>query len=159
MAKDPIANLKKEVATWAAEMRTLFAACRLLLEYNGSKKELASWDAAVAVPAEWIGMVVAEMPPRTPLDRYPSCEPRGVFKCDKTTAEMIAPLVEIVGGPVAEFVYTIRRTIPKKKQGAFTRAYGAFVCAFADAVTQPLWKTYRHLAPDEWRAAYPEAKS
>jgi hypothetical protein len=155
MDADSISTLKEEVAAWATQMRTLFSACRLLIGYFGTDDELASWDGAVAVPLEWVEAVVAQMPPQNPIGPLPRFEPAGALECSESTARFISPLVEIVGGPVAEFVSTIRRLVPQQEQAAFTRAYGFFVVTFADAVTQPLWRTYRELAPDEWKAEFP----
>lgn len=155
MDADPITVLREEVAVWAAEMDALFRACRLLIAHHGTDDELASWDTAVAVPLRWVAAVVSETPPRDPAGAFPAFGPDGAFECSEATASVMAPLIEIVGGPVAHFVYTIRRTIPTTEHGAFTRAYGGFVSAFADAVSYPMWKAYRHLASDEWRAQFP----
>jgi hypothetical protein len=43
-------RLKAEVDAWAAETRLLVGACRRLVEYFGTNKELKSWDAAIEGP-------------------------------------------------------------------------------------------------------------
>jgi len=149
-------RLKGEVELWAAETRILVAASRLLLEYFGTQKELRSWDAAIEAPLRWVSAVVAHFSgtkrastPKSPDGRGPA------FRCSEGTARMVSPLAEIVGGPVAEFVYTIRRTYPRPEQSRHSFHYGMFSVSFADAVTQPLWSTYRHLAPEEWKECFP----
>jgi hypothetical protein len=69
----------------------------------------------------------------------------------------VSPLAEIVGGPVAEFVYTIRKVVPRAEQSRHVHPYGHFSVSFADAITLPLWTSYRHLAPDEWKKVVPES--
>jgi hypothetical protein len=157
MAADPFTILKEEVVTWSEEMRTLLGSCRMLVEYWGSDDEPARWDAAVALPLEWIVAVVDDMPPRGPPFQLPNHDVRATFVCSESTARVISPLVEILGGPVTDFIYTIRQTIPSDDQKAFTRAYGGFVGAFADAVAWPLWRAHRRLAPAEWLAANPDS--
>jgi hypothetical protein len=152
-----LGRLKLEIASWAAETRTFASASRRLIEYFGSEEELKSWDAALEVPLKWVSIVLAH----TPLtERGKKALPpyvRGAaFRCSEGTAKILSPLVEIVGGPVAQFVYTIRRIFPRADQGRHIRPYGAFVESFGDAVWHPMWTKYRHLAPDEWKAHYPE---
>jgi hypothetical protein len=149
-------RLKGEVELWAAETRILVGACRLLLEYFGTKRELKSWDVAIEAPLRWVSAVVAHFSgpkraftPRSPDGRGPA------FRCSEGAARILSPLAEIVGGPVAEFVYTIRRTYPRAEHSRHIFHYGMFSVSFADAVTHPLWSTYRHLAPDEWKQCFP----
>lgn len=149
-------RLKDEVELWAAETRILVSACRLLLEHFGTKKELSSWDAAVEAPLRWVSAVEAHFSgakraftPKSPKGRGPA------FRCSEATARILSPLAEIVGGPVAEFVYTIRKTYPRAEQSRHIFHYGMFSVSFADAVTKSLWSTYRHLAPEEWKECFP----
>ena len=154
-----VVRLKQEVDQWAAETRLLVGACRLLVQHFGSRKELRSWDAAMRAPMTWVAAVVAHFSARRPDKSRPPLYRKGVaFRCSEATARIVSPLAELVGGPVAGFVYTIRRTFPRSEQSSHILPYGHFSISFADAVTQPLWTSYRHLAPEEWKACFP-AKS
>jgi len=152
-----LGRLKVEVASWAAETRTFASASRRLLEYFGSANELKSWDAALEVPLEWVSVVLAHtLLSERGKKALPPYVSGPAFRCSEGTAKILSPLVEIVGGPVATFVYTIRRTFPRADQGRHILPYGMFVGSFADAVSHPMWTRYRHLAPDEWKAHFPE---
>src|SRR5688572_26777754 len=134
-------QLKDDVAAWAAETRVLIAACRCLVEYFGTEDELRSWDAALVTPLDWVATVLARVPPgpggQPPFAPNPAIVP---FQCSEATARVISPLAEIVGGPVADFVYTIREEIAAAEQDEYLRPYGHFSAAFADAVTGPIWR-------------------
>jgi hypothetical protein len=151
-------RLKREVDSWAAETRVLFDACRLLIDHFGTRSELKSWDSAMKEPLRWVSLVVAHFSskagrhPPTPLLRAGRS-----FRCSESTARLVSPLAEIVGGPVAEFVYTIRKVVPRAEQSRHVHPYGHFSVSFADAITLPLWTSYRHLAPDEWKKVVPES--
>ena len=150
-----IKRVKSEIEAWAADTRLLLGACRRLIEYFGTDKELKSWDAAIGPPLEWIavGLTAVSAGKR----RKQPAAPDGsgvVFRCTESTATVLSPLVEIVGGPIAKFVLTIRRLVPQAEQRPYIVPYGFFCVSFADAVTQRLWKTYRHLAPDEWKTTF-----
>jgi hypothetical protein len=155
MSAKSLGRLKVEVASWAAETRTFVAASRRLIEYFGSARELEKWDAALEKPLEWVSLVVAHTPTsargRKALPPYVGGP---TFRCSEDTARVISPLVEIVGGPIATFVYTIRRIFPKADQGRHLLPYGIFVASFADAVSHPMWTRHRNLAPDEWKAVF-----
>jgi hypothetical protein len=152
-----VLRLKEEVALWATETRAVVSTCRQLVEYFGSKKELTSWDAALKAPLEWVEVVVAHTPRRKRSDpTWPRSAGDVAFSCSESTARILSPVVEIVGGPWPHFVYTIRKIVPKAEQGRQLYPCGMFSVSFADAVTQPLWRTYRHLAPDEWKSCFPE---
>ena len=73
---------------------------------------------------------------------------------EESTARIISPLVEVVGGPVASFVYTIRKVYARAEQSRHIYSYGMFSVSFGAGVTEPLWVKYRHLAPDEWKRAF-----
>lgn len=151
-------RLKEEADSWATEMRLLLDACRLLISYLGTRNELKSWDAATKEPLRWISVVVAHFSSKG--RRYPPIPPfrRGrAFRCSESTARMVSPLVEIVGGPVARFIYTIRKVVPQAEQSRHIHPYGNFSVSFGSAVTEPLWTSYRHLAPDHWKEVFPEA--
>ena len=151
-----VKRVKFEVDAWAAETRLLLGSCRRLIEYFGTDKELKSWDAAIGAPLEWVSVVVTTV--SASKRRKPPAAPDGrrvAFRCSESTAKVLSPLVEIVGGPVAQFVLTIRRLLPREEQRPHIVPYGFFSVSFADAVTQPLWKAYRHLAPKEWKAVFP----
>jgi hypothetical protein len=149
-------RLKEEVDAWAAEMRLLLETCRVLLEYFGTKAELKSWNTAIQAPLRWVSLVVADLSPRGPTRKpVPLIREGRPFRCSKATARIISPLAEIVGGPVAGFIYTIRRIVPRAEQSRRIHPYGNFSVSFADAVTQPLWTTYRDLAPAEWKRVFP----
>jgi hypothetical protein len=152
-----LSRLKGEVEAWAQETRLLLAACRRLIEHFGNAKELKSWDAAIEAPLAWVSIVVGQYTPgarhRGPLPRWDGDVP---FRCCERTATTISPLVEIVGGPIAKFVFTIRELLPEPDQIRYLRSYGHFSISFAEAVNQPLWRTYRHLAPAAWKACFPE---
>ena len=149
-----LGRLKMEVASWAAETRTFVAASRRLIEYFGSARELEGWDAALEKPLEWVSVVVAHTPSERGKKALPPYVGGPVFRCSEDTAKVISPLVEIVGGPIATFVYTIRRIFPQADQGRHLLPYGIFVGNFADAVSYPIWTRYRKLAPDEWKAVF-----
>lgn len=152
-------QIRQEVAEWAEETRIFFAACRRLVEYFGEEGELESWEAAATVPLQCVDAVVAAVPPRgrgTPADALPNLGCIVPFRCGEATARIISPLAEVVGVPISEFVYTVRRRIAKEAQSAYVKPYGWFVSAFADAVTHPLWHAYRHLAPEEWKEVFKE---
>jgi hypothetical protein len=152
-------RLKGEVDSWAGEMRLLVGGCRLLIEYFGTKKELKSWDAAIEGPLGWVSIVAKQYAPsprhRGPLPRWDDGVP---FRCSEATARVVSPLVELVGGPIAKFVLTIRKLLPEPDQLRYIRPYGHFSISFAHAITQPLWTAYRHLAPEEWKACFPASK-
>ena len=149
-------RLRREVALWGADMHALLDACRLLVAYYGSKRELKSWDAAIAAPLERVSDVVAQLSGNGRAAKSTPPHGRGVaFRCSEATAKIVSPLVEIVGGPVAAFVFTIRKIFPPEEQSRLIVPYGFFVVSLAEAVTQPLWETYRHLAPEEWKAIFP----
>jgi hypothetical protein len=157
MTAKSISRLKEEVALWATETRSVLATCRRLVEYFGSRKELASWDAALKAPLEWVEIVVAHTPRRGRSDpRWPRHAGDVTFRCSESTAKILSPLVEIVGGPWPQFVYTIRKNVPKADHGRQLYPCGMFSVSFAEAVTQPLWRTYRRLAPAEWKSSFPE---
>jgi hypothetical protein len=138
MVAGSLAHLKAEVASWAAETRTLAAASRRLIEYLGSTKELRSWDAALEGPLEWVEVVVAQTSAKKRGGTSPPSYVSGpAFRCSEATARVLSPLVEVIGGPVAAFVYTIRKIFPKAEQGRHIRPRGMFVVSFADAVTHP----------------------
>jgi hypothetical protein len=150
-------QVKEEVDFWAAEMRLLLETCRILIEYFGTKGELKSWDAAMKEPLRWVSIVAADISSRGPTRKpVPSVRRGRAFRCSEATARIISPLAEIVGGPVAGFIYTIRKIVPRAEQSRRIHPYGNFSVSFADAVTQPLWTTHRHLAPPEWRRVFPE---
>jgi hypothetical protein len=157
MTARSLARLKGEVDAWAQETRLLLTACRQLIEYFGTAKEIKSWNAAIEAPLAWVSIVAGQYAPRArhrgPLPRWNGGVP---FRCSQATATIVSPLVEIVGGPVARFVFTIRKILPKPDQIRYIRPYGHFSISFAEAVTQPLWQAYRHLAPAEWKACFPE---
>jgi hypothetical protein len=150
------ARLKREIESWAEEMRTLLGACRLLIGQFGTTVELERWDTAVEATLARVRNVVGSARAQRRGERafLPSSE-SATFRCSEATARIISPLVEIVGGPVAGFVYTVRRIVPKGEQNRYIRPYGDFSISFADAVTQPLWTAYRRLAPAEWKAVFP----
>lgn len=120
-----LGRLKGEVASWAGETQTFLAASRRLIEYFGSARELESWDAALKKTLEWVSVVVAHTPTsergRKALPPYVGGP---AFRCSEDTAKILSPLVEIVGGPVARFVYTIRRIFPKADQDRHILPYG-----------------------------------
>jgi len=148
MTTKAVRRLKAEVDSWAAETRLLVGACRRLIEYFGAKTELKSWDRAIEAPLEWVSVVVARVDSKRG-------GPRAIPAYLQRTATVISPLAEIVGGPVATFVYTIRKTFPRAEQGRRIDPYGNFVVSFAAAVTEPLWTAYRHLAPEHWKEVFP----
>ena len=149
-------QLKGEVDAWAQETRLLLAAAHRLIQYFGTAKELKNWNAATEAPLAWVSIVAGQYAPRArhrgPLPRWDDGIP---FRCSEATATIVSPLVEIVGGPIAKFVFTIRKLLPEPDQIRYLRSYGHFSISFAEAVTQPLWRTYRHLAPEEWKACFP----
>ena len=150
-----VRRVKEEIDFWAAEMRLLLEACRVLIEYFGTKTELKSWDAAIKEPLRWVSLVVADISSRAPTRRLvPPVRPGRAFLCSETTARIVSPLAEIVGGPVAGFIYTIRKVFPRAEQSRRIYPYGNFSVSFAEAVTQPLWTRYRHLAPAEWKRVF-----
>jgi len=151
-------RLKREVDLWAAEMRLLIGACRMLIDYFGKGSELKSWDAATKEPLRWISLVVAHFASRGPRTNQLQFLRRGrAFRCSETTAKIVSPLVEIIGGPVARFVYTIRKVFPRGEQSRHIHPYGSFSVSFGEAVTEPLWTRYRHLAPDQWKEVFPDS--
>ena len=155
-AKD-VRRLKAEVDSWAAETRLLVGACRRLIEYFGTKKELNSWDRAIEAPLKWVSVVVARVDSKRGGPRViPVYRQHVAFRCSESTAKVISPLAEIVGGPVAAFIYTIREIFPRAEQGGHIQPYGNFSISFADAVTMPLWTAYRHLAPEHWKECFAE---
>jgi hypothetical protein len=150
-------RVKEEVDSWAAETRLLLEACRVLIEYFGTEGELKSWNAAIKEPLRWVSLVVADFSVRGPTRKpVPLVRQGRVFRCSESTAKIVSPLAEIVGGPVAGFIYTIRKVFPRAEQSRRIHPYGNFSVSFADAVTQPLWTTYRRLAPSEWKRVFPE---
>jgi hypothetical protein len=152
-----ISRLKGEVARWATETRNVVSTCRQLIEHFGSKKELTSWDTALEAPLEWVEIVVAHTPRRKRGDPpWPRYAGHVAFRCSESTARILSPLVELVGGPWPQFVYTIRKTVLQAEQGRQLFPCGMFSASFADAVSQPLWRRYRQLAPVEWKACFPE---
>ena len=152
-----VLRLKGEVALWATEIRSVVSACRRLVEYFGSKKELASWDAALKAPLEWVEIVVAHTPRRKRGDPlWPRYAGDVTFRCAESTAKILSPLVEIVGGPWAHFV----RMSQDRSEGG-TRAAALSVWHVlrefrrcGDAATMA--GMYRHLAPAEWKSCFPE---
>jgi hypothetical protein len=158
MTARAVRRLKHEVDSWAAETRLLLEACRLLIDYFGTPSELKSWDAATKEPLRWISLVVAHF--SSSGRRYrptPLLRASRAFRCSESTARVVSPLAEIVGGPVAGFIYTIRKVVPRAEQSRHVHPYGHFSVSFADAITQPLWTRNRHLAPDEWKKAFSAA--
>jgi len=151
-----VKRLEAEVDAWAAETRIFLGACRRLIEYFGTARELKSWDRAIAAPLAWVPVVVAYVSSNGRGERaLPPLRQGFAFRCSESTARVVSPLAEIVGGPVAEFVYTIRKVFPRAEQSRYIHPYGNFSVSFADAVTQPLWTTYRRLAPEHWKAVFP----
>jgi hypothetical protein len=152
-------RLKTEVDAWADETRVLLAACRHLIEHFATARELKSWDAAVAPTLGWVSIVAGQFAPRPPkLKTLPRWDGGPPFRGSLSTARMISPLVEIVGGPVAQFVFTIRKIVPQGEQSKYIRSYGHFSASFGFAVTHPLWTTYRQFAPQEWKDCFPARK-
>src|SRR5262245_14111492 len=147
-------RLKEEVDFWAAETRLLIEACRVLIDYFGTKSELKSWDAATKEPLRWVSLVVTHFSSKGRRDPIPLRPTGRAFRCSESTARIVSPLAEIVGGPVAGFIYTIRKVVPHAEQSRHIHPYGNFSVSFADAVTQPLWTKYRHLAPDHWKDVF-----
>jgi hypothetical protein len=147
-------RVRVEVDAWAAEMPILLEACRVLIEYFGTKNELKSWNAAMKEPLRWVSLVVAHFSTEPTARAVPLLRHGRAFRCSEPTARIVSPLVEIVGGPVAGFIYTIRKIVPRAEQSSCIHPYGNFSVSFADAVTQPIWTTYRHLAPAEWKRVF-----
>jgi hypothetical protein len=151
-------RLKKEVESWAAETRLLIGACRVLIGYFGKKGELRSWDAATKEPLRWVSLVVAHFSSKARGEKAtPPFRAGRAFRCSESTARIVSPLAEIVGGPVATFIYTIRQVYPRAEQSRHIHPYGNFSVSFADAVTQPMWTRYRDLAPDYWKEVFSES--
>lgn len=151
-----VKRVKFEVDAWAADTRLLLGACRRLIEYFGTDKELKSWDAAIGPPLEWVSFVLTTVSASKRRKQPAAPHRSGVaFRCSESIAKVLSPLVEIVGGPVAQFILTIRRLVPRAEQRPHIVPYGFFCVSFADAVTQPLWKAYRHLAPNGWKTVFP----
>ena len=149
-------RLKKEVDSWAAEMRLLIGGSRVLIEYFGKPRELKSWDAATKEPLRWVSLVVEHFAANARGAKpIPPFRGGPAFRCSESTAKIVSPLVEIVGGPVARFVYTIRRAFPRGQQSRHIHPYGNFSVSFAEGVTHPLWTKYRHLAPGYWKEVFP----
>jgi len=150
-------RLKKEVESWAAEIRLLIGACRVLIGYFGTKRELRSWDAATKEPLRWVSLVVAHFSSKAQRENpTPPNRAGSAFRCSESTARIVSPLAGIVGGPVARFVYTIRQVCPRSEHSRHIHPYGNFSVSFADAVTQPMWTSYRRLAPDHWKKVFSE---
>jgi len=153
-----IRRLRQEVDSWAAETRLLLEACRILVEYHGTKSELKSWDAATKEPLRWVSLVVEHFASNIRGVKPISFVRAGyAFRCSESTARIVSPFAEIVGGPVANFVFTVRKVFQREQQSRHIFPYGNFSVSFADAVTYPLWKQYRQLAPEEWKRVYPKA--
>ena len=150
-----VRRLKEEVDSWAAETRLLLEACRLLIDYFGTHSELKSWDAATKEPLRWVSLVVGHFSTKGRRRTLPLLRAGRAFRCSESTARIVSPLAEIVGGPVAAFIYTVRKVVPRAEQSRHIHPYGHFSVSFADAITQPLWTSYRHLAPDEWKKVFP----
>jgi hypothetical protein len=151
-------RLKKEVDSWAVEVRVLIGACRVLIGYFGKKSELTSWDAATKEPLRWVSLVVRHFSSKAlGAKPTPPCRPGRPFRCSESTARVVSPLAEIVGGPVAGFIYTIRQVFPRAEHSRHIHPYGNFSVSFADGITQPLWTSYRYLAPDHWKKVFPDS--
>ena len=152
-------RIKKEVAQWGQETNALLSACGLLVAYFGTTKEKASWNSAIAVPQGYVQSVLNAL-----TDGISSgvelMHPPGVLRllsCSESTARRIAPLLEIVGGPIPAFVRTIRATARPEEQRALVAPFGAFSGNFALYICEPVWQKYRHLAPKEWIQLNPRA--
>ena len=145
-------RLGKEVAAWAEGTEALVSSCRQLIDYFGSPKEIASWDAAIAVPAAYIDAATDALTTR--IDSASDVvHPRGrlhSFTCSKDTARIIAPILQVVGGPFPPFIRTIRTMVRSSEQNALLTAFGLFSGNFAMCVCEPIWQRYYDLAPKEW---------
>ncbi len=151
-----VKRLEAEVDEWAAETELLLGTCQRLIAYFGTAKELKSWERAIEAPLALVPVVVACLSSNARGERsLPPYSPGVAFRCSESTARVVSPLAEIVGGPVADFVYTIRRIVPRAEQSRYILPYGSFSVSFAEAVTYPLWTTYRQLAPEQWKAVFP----
>jgi hypothetical protein len=80
------------------------------------------------------------------------------FQCSLRTAKLVSPLIEIVGGPIPEFVMTIRRQVVRERQSDLIRPFGHFSGYFGLQVEVPLWRRYRRLASAEWKAVFPSKR-
>src|SRR5262245_6822291 len=151
-----VKRLKAEVVFWAAETRTFIAASRRLIEYFGSKKELASWDAAIEVPLAWVTVVVAQTPTgKHRRKSWPRDASHLVFQCRESTHTSIPPLGQVGGEAWAKFVFSVPQLVPRAEQSLCLVPHGMFCASFAEAGDQPIWRKYRCLVLREWKAVFP----
>jgi hypothetical protein len=147
-------RIEAEVTLWAEETNGLLSSCRRLIEYFGDPSELASWDKAIALPKSCLDAARDALTAKIHLqDEWRT--PDGAetsFRCSEPVARIVSPIVQVIGEPIADFVYTIRETAPPAEQGALLFPYGSFCMRFGNAIATPLWKEYPQLAPEEWRA-------
>lgn len=145
-------NLATEVTQWADEIQSLMVSCDLLIRYFGSDDELAAWRAAIALPTRTLASAVHAMRSVDGKESWKAPEGADVFfECSESVARIVAPLVEIIGVPVAPFVQTVRQTVAKGAEGPVLFPYGAFCVRFANAISNPLWEKHVLLAPEEWK--------
>jgi hypothetical protein len=142
-------QIKSEVATWADQTRALLSSCRQLIAYFGTKEEVASWDAAIAVPMAYVDLVVATKKSSTKESlRLPWSV--NALECSETVARIISPLVQLVSGPIPKFIRTIRESGLSDDQKMLILSFGCFSSGFGTNVSESLWEKYRQLAPQEW---------
>jgi hypothetical protein len=72
------------------------------------------------------------------------------FACDRTTAGMISPLLQVIVEPVPEFVPLARIELERSHYAALMRHVGAFTGSISRDICETIWQDFPDLAPKGW---------
>lgn len=135
--------LVDQLAEWQVRTRALFVAMRELASYFGPRTAAESLGRALEAPA-WLVEHIAY--PQPPLVGMPGTQ--GKFRTrSKRLAEVLSPLVQLVGGPVPPFV-PLTRVVPGGTRTLLT--FAEFSGRFGVDITYPLFEAHPEFAHEEW---------
>jgi len=143
-------TLADKIVRWDNETRAILLSIKRIVEYFGTDEEYESLLAALRDPEAYFEGVLPSF--RDPAWRAetPGCTDHK-FKCERSIAEKITPLLQILVEPVPEFIPWARKELETEHFEALMRHAGKFLGDIATDICKPIWQGFPDLAPEGWQ--------
>jgi hypothetical protein len=141
-------EVETAIQAWVTETRTLLATAERLAEYFGTDEEEHNVRCALDVARRQLEVLEDASRRARIAESWRGTPPP--LRCSEPLARILSPILEVITGPVPEFVGLARKLLSEADAKAVIVPFGEFAGTFASYVVAPLWREYPSLAPEGW---------
>jgi hypothetical protein len=140
-------TLADEIVAWVNETRAILTTIKRIVEYFGNDAEYEWLSAALCEREAYLeGVLPAFRDPGWRADIPYISIPRFTF--ERSTAEKITPLLQLIVEPVPDFIPWARGELEPSHYKAVMRHAGVFLGDMAVDICDPIWASFPDLTPE-----------